>query len=140
MQFDEIEMMLIIIKQFKLIHQIKKILQYSNNNINNVNINNYFDFYLLKETNKTKSTNIKTFTGLNESNESFSLTNKQINDDLSEIISNSIKEWILNLRADVYLSLLNHNNTFSLLLIAIEYNALEVAQIAQLIKLFSIDQ
>ena len=46
------------------------------NNINNVNINNYFDFHLLKETNKTKSTNIKTFTALNESNEIFSLRNK----------------------------------------------------------------
>ena len=41
---------------------------------------------------------------------------------------------------DAHLSLLNHNNTFSLLLIAIEYKALKVAQISQLIKLFSIDQ
>ena len=103
------------------------------NNINNININNYFDFYLLKETNQTKSTDIKTFTPLNKSNEIFSLTNKQINDDLSEIISNSIKEWILNLRADAHLSLLNHNDTLSLLLIAIEYKVLKVAQIAQLI-------
>ena len=35
---------------------------------------------------------------------------------------------------DVHLSLLNHNNTFSLLLIAIEYTVLKVAQIAQLIE------
>ena len=82
-------------------------------NINNVNIDNFFAFDLLQETNQAKSSNLKTFTSLNESNEIFSLTSKELNDILSEIISNSIKEWILNLRVDVYLSLLNHNDTYS---------------------------
>ena len=82
-------------------------------NINNVNIDNFFAFDLLQETNQAKSSNLKTFTSLDESNEIFSLTSKELNDILSEIISNSIKEWILNLRVDVYLSLLNHNDTYS---------------------------
>ena len=83
-------------------------------NINNINVNNYFDFDLLKEVNQTtKSTNLKTFATLDENNEIFGLSNKELNDILSEIISNSMKEWILNLRVDVYLSLLNNNNTYS---------------------------
>ena len=82
-------------------------------NINNVNIDNFFAFDLLQETNQAKSSNLKTFTSLNESNEIFSLTSKELNDILSEIISNSIKEWILNLRVDVHLSLLNYNDTYS---------------------------
>ncbi|WP_406602808.1 hypothetical protein ACJA29_01225 [Metamycoplasma sualvi] len=82
-------------------------------NINNVNIDNFFAFDLLQETNQAKSSNLKTFTSLNESNEIFSLTSKQLNDILSDIISDSIKEWILNLRVDVHLSLLNYNDTLS---------------------------
>ena len=82
-------------------------------NINNINIDNFFAFGLLQETNQAKSSNLKTFTSLDESNEIFSLTSKELNDILSEIISNSIKEWILNLRVDVHLSLLNHNDTLS---------------------------
>ena len=82
-------------------------------NINNININNYFDFDLFKEVNQTKSTDIKSFASLDEKNEIFGLTNKELNDILSEIISNSMKEWIMNLRVDVHLSLLNHNGTLS---------------------------
>ena len=82
-------------------------------NINNVNIDNFFAFDLLQETNQAKSSNLKTFTSLNESNEIFSLTSKELNNILSDIISNSMKEWILNLRVDVHLSLLNYNDTYS---------------------------
>ena len=82
-------------------------------NINNININNYFDFDLFKEVNQAKSTDIKTFASLDEKNEIFGLSNKELNNILSEIISNSIKEWIMNLRVDVHLSLLNYNDTYS---------------------------
>ncbi len=82
-------------------------------NINNININNYFDFDLFKETNQSKSTDIKSFASLDEKNEIFGLSNKELNDILSDIISNSMKEWIMNLRVDVHLSLLNHNGTLS---------------------------
>ncbi len=82
-------------------------------NINNININNYFDFDLFKEVNQAKSTDIKSFASLDEKNEIFGLTNKELNDILSEIISNSMKEWIMNLRVDVHLSLLNYNSTYS---------------------------
>ncbi len=82
-------------------------------NINNININNYFDFDLFKEVNQAKSTDIKSFASLDEKNEIFGLTNKELNDILSEIISNSMREWILNLRVDVHLSLLNYNSTYS---------------------------
>ncbi len=82
-------------------------------NINNININNYFDFDLFKEVNQAKSTDIKSFASLNEKNEIFGLSNKELNDILSDIISNSMREWIMNLRVDVHLSLLNHNGTLS---------------------------
>ena len=82
-------------------------------NINNININNYFDFDLFKEATQSKSTDIKSFASLDEKNEIFGLSNKELNDILSDIISNSMKEWIMNLRVDVHLSLLNHNGTLS---------------------------
>ena len=82
-------------------------------NINNININNYFDFDLFKEVNQAKSTDIKTFASLDEKNEIFGLSNKELNDILSDIISNSMKEWILNLRVDVKLFLLNKNGNLS---------------------------
>ena len=82
-------------------------------NINNININNYFDFDLFKEVNQAKSTDIKSFASLDEKNEIFGLTNKELNDILSDIISNSMREWIMNLRVDVHLSLLNYNSTYS---------------------------
>ncbi len=82
-------------------------------NINNININNYFDFDLFKEVNQSKSTDIKSFASLDEKKEIFGLSNKELNDILSEIISNSMREWIMNLRVDVHLSLLNYNSTYS---------------------------
>lgn len=63
--------------------------------------------------NQSKSTDIKSFASLDEKNEIFGLSNKELNDILSEIISNSMREWIMNLRVDVHLSLLNYNSTYS---------------------------